>query len=129
MSVREIFEELMTEALNGTIYIGDESYDIGFNVRFEERDYISDINNPTINIEDKILFYDALSKYIDKKIEINGLETENEKEDIKRMMTSLFVKMNSIELEDPANYITLKTNNLIDTYIQDDDFTEKAKTM
>ena len=120
MSVREIFEELIKEAMKGNIVIGDKTYNVGFNTLLEDDGFIGNSDNPTLSIADRTLFLDYLAQYVDEELALRqGLEATEEKDAIKEMMTELIINMTPVEWNNPADAIRRRIEFLQDEHLSD----------
>ena len=119
MSIREIFEELIREAVNGQVRIDNEIYSICFNTLFEGEEFVDDINKPTLIIKDKNMFLDYLARYVDEELETRNINIEDEKEKIKKIMAYLFVNITEIEWNDPALAIKKRIDFLKDEQLSE----------
>ena len=114
MSIRDIFLEMIKEAKDGKILIGDEPYNIRFNTRLEDKEYLDDINYPCLIVSDENEFYDKLANYVDIAMDNEELEFLSEKEKVKTIMMYLFVNASIKDFSNPVEYIERRINYYLD---------------
>ena len=124
--MREIFYELIHEAVNGKVLFQDEEWPVGFNTKIvedgKEKIFLNNDNNMSIlYIKNEEKFLNKLEEYINillkqgKKVPIGN----DERDRIKWLMMYLFVYATTEDFYDPINYIQKRID-----FIQDHTFDE-----
>lgn len=121
--IQEIFEELIKEAKDGKVLIDGEEWPIGFNTTIlnseGEITYQNDRNLSTLLIKNKEEFFRILEEYVYMEIsykrKIPGFVTDKEKNNIKWIMSYLFINATTEDFLNPVFYIQRRMQFLQDT--------------
>ena len=124
--MKDIFYELVREAINGTVVIDGEVWPIAFNTIIDNKRYENDDNLATLLINKQDEFFSLLEEYVNLTIE-SGRKTgffieDKEKNRIKQIMAYLFVNATVEDFNNPCellrkNIAYIKDNTL--SYLED----------
>ena len=112
--MRNLFYELIEEAKDGKVIIGDIEWPIGFNTQIYKyssvvRKCINENNISCLIIKDEDFFFDTLEKYISRELEVNrkciNFFKDKEKNVVKTLMAYLFVNATTEDFLNPIEYM------------------------
>lgn len=120
--MKEIFYELISEAMNGKVIIDGEDWNIGFNTIIyrnnSEEMYINERNITTLVIKDEERFFKLLEEYVLLEMEFDRkyykIYTDIIRNKMKAIITYLFVNANTEEFLNPLDLLRRKISFLKD---------------
>lgn len=122
--MKEIFQEIIKEASIGKVIIDNEEWPITFNTTiyengYEKMSYNETDNFSTLIIKDEKEFYNLLEEYISLELIKNRktpvFRSDVNRNQIKWLMSYLFVNARTQDFNDPINYIRKNISFLKDT--------------
>ena len=125
--MKELFYEIMEEAKNGKIIIGDEIWPIGFNsVIYDNGTTVSSNfssnNLSTLVIKNEEKFFSKLEEYVSNEISSNRKKLSiNYRDDLKLLLAYLFVNATTEDFLNPIYYIDRRIDYLSDDTFEDFD--------
>ncbi len=126
--MKEIFYELINEAVNGKIQVFDDIWPVGFNTKIlennREKVFLNNSNNKSmLYIKDEDRFFKKLDEYFREEIRINrktpASSIKEEKDKWKWIMMYLFAYATTEDFMNPVEYISKRID-----FLKDDTFTE-----
>lgn len=123
--MKEIFYELISEAVNGKVFIDDEEWGVGFNTKISSNqvNYFKDSNLSCLTIENEELFLAKLTEYVFLELEKNRPSipfiNDNKETRIKFIMTYLFVNASTEDFLKPIEFIERRIAFLKDETFED----------
>ena len=119
--MKDIFYELIAEAMNGNVLLDGETWPIAFNTRIGDKEYFNDNNLCTLFIKNEEEFFTLLDEYVSLTIQ-SGRKTGffvNNKDYYKCKQIIAYLFANAT-LEDFMNPLDLLRKNI--GYLKDDTF-------
>lgn len=129
--MKEIFYELINEAVNGEITIDNEIWPCSFNTIINNFELINHNNISTLVIKDEKIFLNLLEEYILLEIDMNRkfyhITNEIYKNKIKAIIMFLFINATPTDFVNPNDYLKKRIAFLKDTTFDKYDDYKKIK--
>ena len=132
--MKEIFYEIIKEAVNAKVIIDDEIWNIGFNTFIKDKniEYYNDQNLSTLIIKNEEEFFKYLEIYIKKELEINrktaNFLNDNTRNRVKLLISYLFVNASTIDFTNPIEYLKKRIAYLNDKTFNDETYISLRNT-
>ena len=129
--MKEIFYELINEAVNGEITIDNEIWTCSFNTIINDLELINNRNISTLVIKDEEKFLNLLEEYVLLEIDMNRkfyyISNENHKDKVKAIIMFLFINATLTDFINPTDFLRKRIAFLKDTTFDKYDDYKKIK--